>query len=217
MAQWKSAWLQTEGSQVRASPASLRCGPWARHIYPSLVLVEPRKTRPCLAERLLMRLKESNQTNCYKHPKLFLSSDCYISISDFQIVHWCNSIININSWGEQWLSWKSVRLGIEWLLVQVSLSAKSLCSVLNKKLYRLLNTGSTLEDQSPTWLKNCWRGRKESKQNKKKISIRHVDKYAFIMCIKTGWILRSQLIWIYTVFKTLCKISKKLHCIYYDK
>ena len=48
---------------TRASPASLRCGPWARHIYPSLVLVQPRKTRPCLTERLLMGRKESNQTN----------------------------------------------------------------------------------------------------------------------------------------------------------
>ena len=49
--------------RVRASPASLRCGPWARHIYPSLVLVQPRKTCPCLNERLLMGRKESNQTN----------------------------------------------------------------------------------------------------------------------------------------------------------
>ena len=32
------------------------------HIYPSLVLVQPRKTRPCLTERLLMGCKESNQT-----------------------------------------------------------------------------------------------------------------------------------------------------------
>ena len=37
-----------------ASPASLCCGPSARHIYPSLVLVQPRKIRPCLIERLLM-------------------------------------------------------------------------------------------------------------------------------------------------------------------
>ena len=29
-----------------ASPASLRCGPWARHIYPSLVLFQPRETVP---------------------------------------------------------------------------------------------------------------------------------------------------------------------------
>ena len=51
------------GVLVWASPTSLRCGPWARHIYPSLVLVQPRKTRPCLTERLLMGCKESNQTN----------------------------------------------------------------------------------------------------------------------------------------------------------
>ena len=30
-------------------------------IYPRLVLVQPRKTRPCLTERLLMGRKESNQ------------------------------------------------------------------------------------------------------------------------------------------------------------
>ena len=33
------------------------------NIYPSLVLVQPRKTCPCLNERLLMGCKESNQTN----------------------------------------------------------------------------------------------------------------------------------------------------------
>ena len=62
MAQWLSAWLETEGPRARASPASLRCGPWARRIYPSLVLVQPRNTRPCFTERLLMGHKESNQT-----------------------------------------------------------------------------------------------------------------------------------------------------------
>ena len=53
---------QDQGPRVPASPASLRCGPCARHIYPSLVLVQPRKTCPCLTERLLMGGKESNQT-----------------------------------------------------------------------------------------------------------------------------------------------------------
>ena len=57
-----SAWLATEGPRVRASPASLCCGPWARHIYPSLVLIQPMETRPCLTERVLMGRKESNQT-----------------------------------------------------------------------------------------------------------------------------------------------------------
>ena len=47
--------------------ASLRCGPWARHIYPSFVMVQPRKTRVCLAERLLMGRKESNQTHKKQH------------------------------------------------------------------------------------------------------------------------------------------------------
>ena len=36
----------------------------ARHISPSLVMVQPRKTHPYITERLLMgRKEESNQTN----------------------------------------------------------------------------------------------------------------------------------------------------------
>ena len=53
--------------RIKGSPASLHWGPWARHIYPSLVLVQSRKTRPCLTERLLMGRKESNQTNKRKN------------------------------------------------------------------------------------------------------------------------------------------------------
>ena len=34
----------------------------SKNIYPSLVLVQPRKTRPYITERLLMGRKESNQT-----------------------------------------------------------------------------------------------------------------------------------------------------------
>ena len=41
-------------------------------LYPSLVLVQPRKTRPCLTERLLVGRKESNQTN--------MSFNSYMSI-----------------------------------------------------------------------------------------------------------------------------------------
>ena len=36
---------------------------FSKNIYPSLVLVQPRKTSPFITERLLMRRKESNQTN----------------------------------------------------------------------------------------------------------------------------------------------------------
>ena len=35
----------------------------SKNINPSLVLVQPRKTRPYITERLLMGRKESNQTN----------------------------------------------------------------------------------------------------------------------------------------------------------
>ena len=38
----------------------------SKNINPSLVLVQPRKTRPFITERLLMGLKESNQTNKQK-------------------------------------------------------------------------------------------------------------------------------------------------------
>ena len=34
----------------------------SKQIYPSLILVHPRKTCPCLTERLLMGCNESNQT-----------------------------------------------------------------------------------------------------------------------------------------------------------
>ena len=35
----------------------------SKNIYPSLVLVQPRKTRSFITERVLMGRKESNQTN----------------------------------------------------------------------------------------------------------------------------------------------------------
>ena len=53
--------------------------------YPSLVLVQPRKTHPYITERLLMRRKQSNQTNkSYSdfHTKHFLSSPLETEGSD---------------------------------------------------------------------------------------------------------------------------------------
>ena len=35
----------------------------SKNIYPSLVMVQPRMTRPFITDRLLMGRKESNQTN----------------------------------------------------------------------------------------------------------------------------------------------------------
>ena len=45
--------------------------------HPSLVLVQPRKTHPCLAERLLMGHKESNQTKAH----MLKVSYCHLRMS----------------------------------------------------------------------------------------------------------------------------------------
>ena len=52
----------------------------SKNINPSLVLVQPRKTRPFITERLLMGRKESNQTNKQKTQE--------ISLYDRQVVYW---------------------------------------------------------------------------------------------------------------------------------
>ena len=70
-AQWLS------GRVLDSRPKGRRFEPHRRHCVvslsknnnPSLVLVQPRKTRPFITERLLMGRKESNQTN-KKHQSL---------------------------------------------------------------------------------------------------------------------------------------------------
>ena len=66
---WEGAqWLS--GRVLDSRPKGRGFEPHRRHcvvslsknIYPSLVLVQPRKTRPFITERLLMGRKESNQT-----------------------------------------------------------------------------------------------------------------------------------------------------------
>ena len=53
-------------------------------INPSLVLVQPRKTCPCLTERVLMGHKESNQTKqCQKFP---MSAHIYFWKKQQQII-----------------------------------------------------------------------------------------------------------------------------------
>ena len=65
--------MQQHGSKyfvLRPPPPTLGMGSVGLiQLFPSLVLVQPWKTCPCLTERLLMGRKESNQTN--KHtPRL---------------------------------------------------------------------------------------------------------------------------------------------------
>ena len=62
VAQWQSAWLETEGPQVQASQASLRCVLEQEH-NSYLSTGSTRKTCPYITEILLIGCKESNQTN----------------------------------------------------------------------------------------------------------------------------------------------------------
>ena len=62
-AQWLSGRVLDSGPKGHGIEPHWQCGPCARRIYPSLVLVQPRKTRPYITERLLMGHKGSNQTN----------------------------------------------------------------------------------------------------------------------------------------------------------
>ena len=50
----------------------------SKNIHPSLVLAQPRKTRPFISKRLLMGNKESNQTKLNKEDGLLFSS--FVSI-----------------------------------------------------------------------------------------------------------------------------------------
>ena len=64
----------------------------SKNVNPSLVLVEPRKTRPFITERLLMRCKESNQTNKQMHGPIWtiieLAEDCMVlnNVTEFHKV-----------------------------------------------------------------------------------------------------------------------------------
>ena len=61
-AQWLSG--RVLDSRPKGRGFEPHCGvSFSKNINPSLVLVQPRKTRPYITERLLMGCKESNQTN----------------------------------------------------------------------------------------------------------------------------------------------------------
>ena len=58
----------------------------SKNINPSLVLVQPRKTRPSITERLLMGHKESNQTKFTLNQTTFLGSN--YAFATFLLVSW---------------------------------------------------------------------------------------------------------------------------------
>ena len=86
-----------------AYAGSLGCGPWARHICPSLGLFQPRKTRAFLTERLLMAHKESNQTTKQNPQHMFWMSNKENSFTVHTLIWrpgliWCNviTLITVN-------------------------------------------------------------------------------------------------------------------------
>ena len=105
---FKPTWWERSGRVldsrpgIRASQASLHCGPWAIHIYPSLVLVQPRKTCPlaCLTERLLMGRKESNKKKklLFYNVKIILSKGSVkTDFSEFIWIKKNNALWNVGS------------------------------------------------------------------------------------------------------------------------
>ena len=86
-AQWLS------GRVLDSRPKGRRFEPHWRHclvslsknINPSLVLVQPRETRPFITERLLMGRKESNQTNKNIDNSYYLTTFSKLVCSIFQL------------------------------------------------------------------------------------------------------------------------------------
>ena len=91
-------------------------GPWARHIYPSLVLVQPRKTCPFITERLLIGRKESNQTNksihfqCLSLPiisnflSLFAPWEIFNAFLSSADCFWKSTFLKNYFWNSIWVS-----------------------------------------------------------------------------------------------------------------
>ena len=67
----------------------------SKNINPSLLLVQPRKTRPFITERLLMGRKESNQTNKQKiyHMTLRLLCNLISGVKKLRFCHYVHNII----------------------------------------------------------------------------------------------------------------------------
>ena len=110
----------------------------SKNIYPSWVLVQPRKTRPFITERLLMGCKESNQTNKTFHTLLLVSCQTFIdNIRYFWLLN--------EPW--IWLSqvpWWYIRLcSWHWLLpfrlmIMKCRAARAKCQAVNDHYIRML-------------------------------------------------------------------------------
>ena len=78
----KGRWFETHRRHCVAS--------LSKNINPSLVLVQPRKTRLFIIERLLMGRKESNQTNkqTNKQTFVFITLSCLFLAACIEVTYW---------------------------------------------------------------------------------------------------------------------------------
>ena len=88
MAQWSSV-VECLTRDRGAASSSLNVVSLSKKINPSLVLVQPRKTRPFITERLLMGRKESNQTNKQWYNTLsYARIQCSIQEISYKTIFW---------------------------------------------------------------------------------------------------------------------------------
>ena len=85
-AQWLSGRVLDSRPRGRGfEPHRLHCVvSLSKNINPSLVLVQPRKTRPFITEKMLMGHKESNQTKSSHNSKITRSSHIVSNIVDIK-------------------------------------------------------------------------------------------------------------------------------------
>ena len=85
-----------------------------RHVYPSLVLVQPRKTRPYITERLLMGRKESIKQKVWTQIRLLLCSGSTL---------FANSSVMLDNYLQQTTSADDIFRCIFWGALRVKLQA----------------------------------------------------------------------------------------------
>ena len=111
VAQRQSAWLETERPWVRASLASLRCVLEQDTLILS-VMVQPRKTRPYIIERMLMGRKVSNQTNKFAfiltRSTLGLLHDNFGTFVTVMALDWCQNFVSAQYFEIKWTEFHQI-------------------------------------------------------------------------------------------------------------
>ena len=81
---------------------------WARHINPSLVLVQPRKTRPYITERLLMEHKNNQIIYFFRICNIFIQQFPHRVGGDWEYTHLSQSCISNRKNNDKKRFWSQV-------------------------------------------------------------------------------------------------------------